>query len=231
MLKLVDNNNPPKTSPLVRDLSEQNHHRTLLDRYYQSHRIRGHSPGTVDNYKRILEGWFNQFGNGDQPLFTWNSQKGTSVPCLAETYKFAENHTCNGLNCSWGEIAFDHKCISLNCSDDEYVFDKRCTKLECEENEYIADHTCVRLDCDEIETAKNHTCIPLNCSFDQKAINYRCADLDCWFFQDIIDHGCVTNRNKIIFSLFELIAFMLAVLLGHQFYRKYRERHRFDVSK
>jgi peptide/nickel transport system substrate-binding protein len=28
-----------------------------------------------------------------QPLFTWNSQKGTSVPCLAETYKFAENHT------------------------------------------------------------------------------------------------------------------------------------------
>ncbi|MHC4103843.1 MAG: ABC transporter substrate-binding protein [Planctomycetota bacterium] len=28
-----------------------------------------------------------------QPLFTWNSQKGTSVPSLAESYKFAENHT------------------------------------------------------------------------------------------------------------------------------------------
>ncbi|UCG04783.1 MAG: ABC transporter substrate-binding protein, partial [Desulfobacterales bacterium] len=28
-----------------------------------------------------------------QPLFTWDTQKGTSVPCLAESYKFAENNT------------------------------------------------------------------------------------------------------------------------------------------
>lgn len=28
-----------------------------------------------------------------QPLFTWDTQKGTSVPCLARSYQFAENHT------------------------------------------------------------------------------------------------------------------------------------------
>ena len=28
-----------------------------------------------------------------QPLFTWDTQKGTSVPCLASSYKFAQNHT------------------------------------------------------------------------------------------------------------------------------------------
>jgi peptide/nickel transport system substrate-binding protein len=27
------------------------------------------------------------------PLFTWDAQKGTSVPCLVKSYKFAENHT------------------------------------------------------------------------------------------------------------------------------------------
>lgn len=76
MLKLLKNGEQSETpiiSPISQDLSAEAHHRELLERYYQSHRVRGHAATTIADKKRIVEGWFNQYAIYGSTLYTWEA--------------------------------------------------------------------------------------------------------------------------------------------------------------
>jgi integrase len=49
------------------------HHNQLLNAYLQSHSVRNHSPRTIEETKRFLNGWFLSHGNESRTLFTWEA--------------------------------------------------------------------------------------------------------------------------------------------------------------
>lgn len=50
-------------------------HSSLISGYMQSHRIRNHASRMMAQEKRILEGWFESFGRGYRPLYTWEAME------------------------------------------------------------------------------------------------------------------------------------------------------------
>ena len=51
------------------------HHKGLVAAYLQSHRIRNHSPRTLEREKKFLESWFSEHGTIAEPLFTWEGME------------------------------------------------------------------------------------------------------------------------------------------------------------
>lgn len=51
------------------------HHRMLLEGFLQSHRIRNHSPKTIAETRRLLNGWFESHGTESRPLYTWEAME------------------------------------------------------------------------------------------------------------------------------------------------------------
>jgi len=48
-------------------------HSSLLLGYFQSHRIRNHSPKTLSKEEAFLRGWFESHGFDNRPLYTWEA--------------------------------------------------------------------------------------------------------------------------------------------------------------
>lgn len=51
------------------------HHRQLLESYLQSHVTRNHSPRTITEVRRMLEGWFEEYGCEARPLYIWEAME------------------------------------------------------------------------------------------------------------------------------------------------------------
>ena len=51
------------------------HHRQLVEGYFQSHRIRNHSPRTIEREKSFLESWFFEHGHVGRSLYTWEAME------------------------------------------------------------------------------------------------------------------------------------------------------------
>jgi len=51
------------------------HHFELLEGFFQSHRIRNHSTRTLKKNERFLLGWFESYGEGQRPLYTWEAMR------------------------------------------------------------------------------------------------------------------------------------------------------------
>lgn len=63
----------PEASPIIVGIEAEGHHQALLEGFYQSHRFKGHTERTIARFKQILTGWFDQFGQGQRPLYTWEA--------------------------------------------------------------------------------------------------------------------------------------------------------------
>jgi len=73
MLELVETKS---ALPIGGSRSEAyDHHRDLVKAYLQSHRIRNHSPRTLEREKKFLESWFSEHGSVAEPLFTWEAME------------------------------------------------------------------------------------------------------------------------------------------------------------
>ena len=51
------------------------HHRQLLEGYLQSHVTRNHSPRTIQEVRRVLDGWFEEHGAAQRPLYVWEAME------------------------------------------------------------------------------------------------------------------------------------------------------------
>lgn len=51
------------------------HHHELLEGFFQSHRIRNHSPKTITKSHSLLMAWFESHGDGQRPLYTWEAMR------------------------------------------------------------------------------------------------------------------------------------------------------------
>lgn len=85
MLKLVGTQSP-KIVPIAVDIEAEANHRHLLDRFYQSHRIRGHAESTITSYRQYLEAWFLEHGNGERSLYSWEAMEPVAGRELIRNY-------------------------------------------------------------------------------------------------------------------------------------------------
>jgi integrase len=83
MLKLVVSEKADCSAVSSRELQD---HQLLLKNYFQSHRIRNHSPKTLAREKSFLEAWFEEQGNPGQPLLTWQAMEPIEGRKRIQTY-------------------------------------------------------------------------------------------------------------------------------------------------
>ncbi|MEO7163733.1 MAG: site-specific integrase [Bdellovibrionia bacterium] len=73
MLRVVPSINSAIRTSMDSSQREVQDHQLLLDGYFQSHRIRNHSPKTIMKEKSFLCGWFESQGSPVRSLLTWEA--------------------------------------------------------------------------------------------------------------------------------------------------------------
>ncbi len=64
-------------------------HELLLEGYMRSHKIRNHSPRTLEREQAFLRGWFVSHSAEDRPFFTWDAMKPIAGRKIISDYAYA----------------------------------------------------------------------------------------------------------------------------------------------